>query len=265
MGTGLVGIILLLTVSQCVLAAFCQSFFYHRYASHRHCTMSAGAERGFFILTWIALGPGYMTVWVYAVMHRLHHKHSDTDDDPHPAHLGIFGMLRGMVAANLAISQGKYAYLPGDEPIRDAVRRLPRWDWFERIAASYWMRAAWAFLYFGVYWVLGLGGWWYGLLVLNVFMGPIHGFAINYFGHFLGYRNHETNDTSTNIGSRILPYWMKVLLSLLLGGEEKHNNHHDKQGRPNFAHTADEVDTTFAAMRLLDRLGIIRLRPSPAS
>ncbi len=62
-----------------VVAAFFQSFFHHRYASHRMFTMGPRTERTFHFLTYLVQGPSYLSPRAYAVLHREHHAYSDTE------------------------------------------------------------------------------------------------------------------------------------------------------------------------------------------
>src|SRR6478735_9272658 len=65
------------------LSLFFQTFFLHRYASHKAFTMSPFTEKVFFVLTWIFQGSNYLSPYGYGVMHRLHHAFADTENDPH--------------------------------------------------------------------------------------------------------------------------------------------------------------------------------------
>ena len=62
---------------------FFQTVFLHRYASHQMFTMSKGWEKVFFFLTFLTQGSSFLNPRAYAILHRLHHKHSDTEKDPH--------------------------------------------------------------------------------------------------------------------------------------------------------------------------------------
>ena len=53
-------IILLLFCAHWLVAAFFQSSFHHRYASHRMFTMGPRAERVFHLLTYLAQGSSYL-------------------------------------------------------------------------------------------------------------------------------------------------------------------------------------------------------------
>ena len=81
-------------------------------------------------------------------------------------------------------------------------------------------------------------------------MGPIHGVIINWFSHKIGYRNHSTKDTSTNL----------FPVEVLMLGEGLHNNHHYSATRPNFAQKWFEIDPTYVSMWIMDKLKIIRLK-----
>ncbi len=76
-------IILGFFVAHWYLSLFFQTFFLHRYASHKAFTMSPFTEKVFFVLTWIFEGSNYLSPYGYGVMHRMHHAYADTEDDPH--------------------------------------------------------------------------------------------------------------------------------------------------------------------------------------
>jgi hypothetical protein len=88
-------IILVLFATHWALSCFFQSFFHHRYASHRMFTMTPRAERVFHALTYVVQGSSYLSPRAYAVLHREHHAYSDTERDPHaPGYFGnVFSMM----------------------------------------------------------------------------------------------------------------------------------------------------------------------------
>jgi stearoyl-CoA desaturase (delta-9 desaturase) len=80
--------------------------------------------------------------------------------------------------------------------------------------------------------------------------------VINGLGHYLGYRNFESADGSTNLSP----------LGLLIGGEEMHNNHHAFPSSAKFSQRWYEFDVGWFYLRLLSacRLATIRrVAPSP--
>ena len=76
-------IILAFFVAHWYLSLFFQTFFLHRYASHKAFTMSKNTEKVFYVLTWFFQGSNYLSPYGYGVMHRMHHAFADTEDDPH--------------------------------------------------------------------------------------------------------------------------------------------------------------------------------------
>ena len=67
-------------------SVFMQTFFLHRYGTHRMFTMSMFWERTFHLLTFLFQGSSYLIPRGYAWMHREHHAYSDTEKDPHSPH-----------------------------------------------------------------------------------------------------------------------------------------------------------------------------------
>ena len=76
-------IILIIFISHWYLSLFFQTIFLHRYSAHQMFTMSKFWEKVFFFLTFIFQGSSFLNPRAYAILHRLHHKYSDTEKDPH--------------------------------------------------------------------------------------------------------------------------------------------------------------------------------------
>ena len=74
--------------------------------------------------------------------------------------------------------------------------------------------------------------------------------VINGIGHYWGYRNYATNDTSSNI----------VPWGFLIGGEELHNNHHAYGTSAKFSARWYEIDLGWIYIRLLSALGLAEVR-----
>jgi len=79
--------------------------------------------------------------------------------------------------------------------------------------------------------------------------------VVNGLGHWWGYRNYESADTSTNLTP--WAFW--------IGGEELHNNHHAFPSSARFAMRRWEFDIGWSAIRLLQALHLAKvLRVAPA-
>ena len=49
-------------------------------------TTSKRWEKVFYAATWFLQGSSFLVPRAYAVMHRMHHTYSDTEQDPHSPH-----------------------------------------------------------------------------------------------------------------------------------------------------------------------------------
>ena len=135
-------------------------------------------------------------------------------------------------------------FLKGGRTISDA----PRWYTLEWFAESAWTRVAFIILYFLFYVQFATSTWQFFLFPLHIFMGSMHGFIVNWFGHKTGYRNFDSMpDNSKNT----LP------LDFLMMGELYQNNHHRRPKEPNFAVRWFELDFGYIATLALKRLRVI--------
>ena len=74
---------------------FFQTFYLHRYGAHKMFNMSKFWENVFFGLTYITFGSSFLSPRAYAILHRMHHAYSDTEQDPHSPHnfADVFKMM----------------------------------------------------------------------------------------------------------------------------------------------------------------------------
>ncbi|MGB0839879.1 MAG: acyl-CoA desaturase [Chitinophagales bacterium] len=230
---------------------FAQTFFLHRYAAHRMFTMSPFWEKFFFLFTYIAQGSSYLSPRSYAILHRMHHAYTDTEHDPHsPTHQhNLFQMMwetkdiYNKIGSNVVDIEPRF------------LKNLPEWKAFDRFADHMFSRILWGVLYTLFYIQFAPSWWLFLLLPIHWLMGPVHGVIINWFAHTIGYRNFESEDTSTNY----LPF------DFLTMGEGYHNNHHKYSARANFGGIRwHELDLSWLIIRTLNALGIIQLKKAVA-
>lgn len=228
---------------------FAQTFFHHRYASHGAFKMSRGWERFFFVFTYITQGSHYMSPRAYAIMHRLHHAHTDTELDPHSPNFSsnIFSMMLRTRNIYKGIFKGT---IPVDEKYS---KNLPEWTRFDKWANPTPSRLLWAVAYTAFFVCFATSPWQYLLLPVVLGMGAFHGAIINWFAHKFGYRNFILKNTSENLLS----------IDILMLGESYHNNHHKHPSAINFGVKWHELDPVYPVILLFARLGIIQL-PKPA-
>lgn len=229
---------------------FSQTFFMHRYASHRMFVMNKGWERFFYVFAYVSQGFSYLNPRAYALLHRLHHAYSDTAKDPHSP--VFFPNVAAMMWAT-------WRRFNGIERYREIVEKrfeggYPTWLFIDKLGDSPFSMAFWAVFYAAFYYKFATAAWMWLLLPAHYLMGPIHGAIVNWCGHRYGYRNFDTKDQSRNT----------LTMDFLTMGELFQNNHHRQCTRANFAVRWFEFDPCFAIIRVLARLRVLTLvRPLP--
>jgi stearoyl-CoA desaturase (delta-9 desaturase) len=211
---------------------------YHRYFAHK----SFRTGRVFqFVLAFIAQLSAQRGVLWWAAHHRAHHRHSDTDQDLHsPVRSSFWHAHFGWI-----IEEKNHP--TNFEGIRDFAK-YPELVWLDR--NPYVPPVALGVL------VFALGGW--SALIVGYVWSLIacyHAtFCINSLAHVHGRQRFVTGDHSRN-------NWMLAIATM---GEGWHNNHH---AFPNAARQGFkwwEFDLTFAILRALSLVGLVRdLRQPP--
>lgn len=213
---------------------------YHRLLTHRSFKTPKWFEY-FLTILGTANWQGGPVKWVGE--HRIHHKHSDGEHDPHsPKHGFNWAHMFWAICKNE----------PGYEP-RDAAKDLLRDPVMAFIDKHHYV---WQFLIAAVLFGAGLaiGGWqlgvsWvvWGVCVRTVFTYHATWF-VNSAAHTWGYRNYETDDDSRN-------NWWVAILSF---GEGWHNNHHATQRSAAHGHKWYEFDITYLTIRAFGLVGLAR-------
>ncbi len=239
-------VILIFFLAHWFLSLFCQTFFLHRYASHKMFSMSKGWERFFYLLTFLTQGSSFLNPRAYAIMHRMHHTYSDTQKDPHSPHFfkDIWSM---MIQTKNMYMDYVHRKVEPEEAFRG---NYPEWPLIDRIGDLWVTRIFFGVAYLLFYIKFATNPFLFLLLPIDWLMGPVQGAIVNWCGHKYGYSNYDNKDHSKNT----LP------LDFFLMGELFQNNHHKSPNRPNFAKRWFEFDPTFPVMILLSKLGIIKMR-----
>ena len=225
-----------LVLSQVII--FLVTIYFHRSMSHRAVVLSTPLNRLCRFLSWFLIA---MDPQEFAAVHRKHHAHCDTEDDPHsPKYFGAMGVLFNGLSlyrkeAKKKETIEKYGKgLPVD-PFEGFYKRFPNMG----------------IVLFAVLLSLVLG--WKGLLLWGALMIWIPFWAagvINGLGHHVGYRNYLTDDLSTNLSP-----W-----GLWVGGEELHNNHHAYPSSAKFSRRWFEIDLGWGLIVVLRTLGLATVR-----
>jgi stearoyl-CoA desaturase (Delta-9 desaturase) len=178
----------------------------------------------------------------WAAVHRKHHQFSDKEGDPHSPRLYGLGKvfwLNAFYYRNAARDRALVAkYTPDYRP-----------SLIDHIPASKGL---------GIFAGLGLFIWMFGLLWGPALFGIqavayiLLNSSINSVCHMKGYRNFD--NLATNI------QW----LAFLTAGEALHNNHHEDPTAVRFAMRPGEFDPAWPAVRVMETLGLARIKRAPA-
>jgi len=233
---GYLGVALLLT--HVTIASV--TIFLHRHQAHRALDLHPIASHFFRFWLWITTG---MVTREWVAVHRKHHAKCETDADPHsPQIWGIWRVLFGGV--------GLYRSVAADADTLDVYGCGTSDDWLERnLYGRHSLIGLGLMLVIDVA-LFGLGA---GLAIYAAQLVWIPFWAagvINGIGHYLGYRNFETQDASRNI----------VPIGVLIGGEEFHNNHHAYCYSAKFGNKWWEFDIGWVYIKLLESFGLATIK-----
>src|SRR4029079_9998393 len=123
--------ILVLLAAHWSLAAFVQSSFHHRYASHRMFSLTPRGERVFHLFAYLVQGSSYLSPRAYAILHREHHAYADVPRDPHAAQ--FFSNVLAMIWATKQRYCEHADHLSTPEP--RFLGGYPDWPSLDRFAA----------------------------------------------------------------------------------------------------------------------------------
>ena len=215
------------------------TLFLHRAQAHRALDLHPAVSHFFRFWLWLTTA---MVTKEWAAVHRKHHAKCETPDDPHSPQ--IFGIRK-------VLSQGAELYrAEADNP--ETLERYGHGtpdDWLERNVytrhpiAGVGLMLIIDVLLFGV---AGITIWAVQMMWIPFWAAGV----INGVGHYWGYRNFEPKDASTNI----------VPWGIIIGGEELHNNHHAFPSSAKFSMKWWEFDLGWCYIRLLQSLGLARVK-----
>ncbi len=230
-------VLVLLATTHVTIAAV--TIFLHRAQAHRALDLHPIVSHFFRLWLWLTTG---MVTREWVAIHRKHHAKCETAEDPHsPMVYGHWGVLRFGVDLYRKEAKNK-------ETIQRYGYGTPD-DWVERnVYGKYtWQGMGVSMIIFvALFGFAGLAMWAIQLAWIPITAAGI----INGTGHFWGYRNYSTEDTSTNI----------VPIGIIIGGEELHNNHHAFGASAKFAHRWYEFDIGWIYIRMLSAVGLAHVR-----
>lgn len=235
----------------CVSLYFIRMFFitgvYHRYFSHRTYKTSRWFQ---FFLAFMAETSVQKGVLWWAAHHRVHHRTSDTPEDPHSM------KLYGFWYSHLGWILGPDYKETHFKLIQDYAK-FPELRWLNKnhIVPVVFLATV----------VAALGGYVNGgsismivspdgglsTLLIGFFLSTVflyHGtFSINSIMHKFGRQRYKTGDESRN----------NLILALLTLGEGWHNNHHYYMSSTRQGFYWWEIDITYYILKTLSFVGLV--------
>lgn len=219
---------------------------YHRYFSHRSYKTSRWFQ---FVIAFMAQTSAQKGVLWWAAHHRVHHRTSDTYDDPHS--MKLYGFWYSHVGWIIGPDFKETDYkLIGD------FAKYPELVWLNKhyLVPPFVLALV----------VMALGGIvdggsilamfstaGFSALFVGFFLSTVityHGtFSINSIMHYFGKQRYESNDESKN----------SLWLALLTLGEGWHNNHHYYESSARQGFFWWEIDITYYILRIFAFFGLI--------
>lgn len=203
----------------------------HRYFSHHAFKTSRWFQFLLGVAGCTALQKG--PLW-WVAHHRLHHKHSDKEHDPHsPVRDGfLHGHIGWIFSQDL---------MEPDPKLTRDLARYPELVWLDKL----WMVPG-VLLAAACYLIDGWSGvvWGYCASTVLVFQMT---FAVNSVGHLWGKQRFDTGDGSRN-------NWFLGVFGL---GDGWHNNHHRAPASARHGFAWYEFDMTYTVIKLWRRMGLV--------
>jgi stearoyl-CoA desaturase (delta-9 desaturase) len=227
---------------------------YHRLLSHRSFRCPLWLERFFVVQGACCL---MHTPAKFVAFHRMHHRYSDSENDPHSPRTSLMWGHMGWVLCERADTDWADVYWQyAKDVVSDRFYRR-----FERRPLVIWLYLLHAMVFFTVAFGIGLltgadkvAALQFGLslLVWGVFVRTVAIWHITWFvnsaAHTWGYRSYETRDNSRN-------NWLAAILS---NGDGWHNNHHSIPRAADHGQRWYELDVTYLTIGVLGRIGLAK-------
>lgn len=215
------------------------TLFLHRDQTHRGLVLHSAMRHVFRFWLWLTTG---MVTREWVAVHRKHHAHCETEDDPHSP------QVKGLLKVLLEGAELYRAEAAHPETLAQYGRGTVD-DWLERHLYSRHSQLGIGAMLVVDLLLLGLPGitvWAVQMLAIPVLAAGV----VNGVGHYSGYRNFECKDAATNV----------VPWGVIIGGEELHNNHHAFPASAKFSQRPWEFDLGWNYIRLLKKLGLAKVR-----
>jgi stearoyl-CoA desaturase (delta-9 desaturase) len=191
--------LLLITVSYVLYSCVGLGMMFHRYWTHKSFEFKNKYTK--WALTWFGLmtGRGSIIGWVY--VHREHHQHSDTENDPHIRNMSVKKVFFPVLSDH------------GIEINKRLIKDLLTKEQVDINKYYVLLILSWIGVLALIDPWLAYFGWFVPVFITNIVWN-----SFIFYGHSktIGYKSYATKDNSSNS-------W---IFSILILGEGWHNNHH---------------------------------------
>jgi len=216
------------------IAHFSYSLYIHRYLCHRQMTINVYFQHVLRFIIYVSspvwskqfLVPGFVA------KHRIHHKYSDTEQDPSNPKYGFWFLLTkgSTLTQDQFIKYGEFMLGPKDQ-LTKFYKKYP-WGGIIILISIFTL-------------VMGVVGFVVGLLWIP--FQAIYREGTDYCYHTIGYKNSQVKGQARNV----------TPISLVEG---LHSNHHTRPWDPNCAHKWFEIDLFYLVLRILHFTKAIHLK-----
>ncbi len=230
------------------VTGYSMGIFHHMYLSHRSFRCHPVIENiGVLLGTLTWRGPMAAPVR-YVAMHRIHHRYSDTDKDPHSPKEGWIHSLISWNWNHSDLFRRPELY---NKLAPNWVRQNSFFKWLDQNVHT--AQALYGLLLFSIGFaffdlktavVLVI----YGVFVKTLMLVYLAN-TVDLINHTIGYRNYETKDDSTN---------SFLMAAIHLGGAISwHNNHHARAAYFTVKGRWWEFDVHYLFLRFLSLFGLV--------
>jgi stearoyl-CoA desaturase (delta-9 desaturase) len=231
--------IVLFTLITTHLTIVSVTVFLHRSQAHRGLDLHPAVMHFFRFWLWLTTG---MVTKEWVSIHRKHHAKCEREGDPHsPMLFGIWKVLFRGAELYRQESSNKETMAKFGHGTPD--------DWLERnVYSVHSLLGVMITLAIDVslFGALGLTVWAVQMMWIPFWAAGV----VNGVGHYWGYRNYASPDTSTNV----FPW------GIIIGGEELHNNHHAHGTSAKFSSKWYEFDIGWCYIRMLSFFGLAKVK-----
>ncbi|HEY0296191.1 MAG TPA: fatty acid desaturase [Bordetella sp.] len=213
--------------------------FLHRSQAHRGLDLHPAVMHFFRFWLWMTTG---MVTKEWVAIHRKHHAKCEKEGDPHsPILFGIWKVLfRGADLYRVEAANQETLAKFGHGTPND---RLEQNLYAKHSLTGVLILLAIDIALFGA---IGLTVWAVQMAWIPFWAAGV----VNGIGHYWGYRNYNSPDTSTNV----IPW------GFIIGGEELHNNHHAHGTSAKFSAKWFEIDVGWGYISVLRMLGLAKIK-----